>query len=352
MSTGDRWSAFLKGAERWAAITQTGIVKSQAQVGGFAQRLSAKRKAEARAADYAAGEGEVPLEDAEKAALQAGLDNGEIQGRDAEAAQQKLEEPAAAQPCFEEAMEELDLDEIEKLEQACKLRRAALAQKPAKGKPLQDSQDLELALHLVQPQLASVLTSRFRELAPAYAVEKYEQHVASNGFTQQLLKEIKAVGGLPDLGSTDLLVEHLVMLVDRKEVDLRGMVRHAGTPAGFERGVGSPSGNNCFISSVCQSIQGAHAEGSEHEALCRQIRAAGVGIHWQEQNYIEASSETLQFVAQHLLGPDCSVECWVYASFDGSNITSLDCGHPGNGQHLEIHLFNPVGVHFDPLWKI
>jgi hypothetical protein len=212
-------------------------------------------------------------------------------------------------------------------------------------------------LKLVHPEIARVLTSGFREVAPEHAVAKYVTHVSSLGFLKQLLKEVKLMGGYQQLESSghlcsdDVLVEHLVLLAHRKEIDLKGMVKHAAVPTGFKCGVGSPTGNNCYISSVCQCLQGAPQEGPLHEELCRKIRAAGLGPLWKEANYIEASPETLQFIANHILGPSCSVTCWLYSGFDGGNEANIACGPVGNSQHHVIHLFNPVGVHFDPLWK-
>ena len=298
---------------------------AQGKLGGFAQRLAAARAAAARSADDAVGTGEVPLKDAEKAALEAALGQNEIQGKDAEAAQQKLrEESAATQPSLERVMEELDMAEVGKLEQACKARRTALEQQELlrkagalKQPELLSKDGAEHVLKLMHPVLASFLTERFRKVAPEYAVAKYMHHVSSSAML---------LGGLPQLGSDELLVEHLVLVVDRKEVDLQGMAQHAATPSGFRRGVGSPAGNNCFISSVCQSLQGVPSEGPLHEELCRNIRAAGVGTLWAQNNYIEASTSTLQFIAGNLLVAVSNVTCWVYSSYDGSNITKVACG--------------------------
>ena len=81
-----------------------------------------------------------------------------------------------------------------------------------------------------------------------------------------------------------------------------------------------------------------------------QIRAAGFDGLWGEKNYIEAAPETLHFVAQHILEGSFRVTCWVHSSYDGSNVTKVVCGAADSAQQHEIHLFNPVGVHFDPLW--
>lgn len=129
VSIGDRWSAFLKGAQRWTVSKQKGTVAAQGKLGDFAQRLAVKRSVAARSADDTIGTGQVPLKDSEKAALEAALGKNEIQGKDEEAALQKLrEESAATQPSLERVMEELDIAEVEKLERACKARRTAFEQ--------------------------------------------------------------------------------------------------------------------------------------------------------------------------------------------------------------------------------
>ena len=209
------------------------------------------------------------------------------------------------------------------------------------------------AVDTALPALKALLVERFSQIAPACAHAEYGEFVQSTRFDRRLLKEVALQGGLPaGSQSEEVLHEWLVLLVDRKEIDLGGMVANAAVPAGVTRGQGSMRGSSCFISSVVQTLTGVAGAGDEHEQLCAQIRHAGRNNLWSTSNFIEASAETLGFIAGHVLGPGHSVVLNLYSSHDGSNVTHITCGEPAGRSQLKIHMFNPTGVHFDPLWPV
>ena len=86
---------------------------------------------------------------------------------------------------------------------------------------------------------------------------------------------------------------------------------------------------------------------------CAAVRLAGAGSLWGEKDFIQASPETLAFVTAVVLGGGIAVVCTIYSSHDGSNVAVLKtAGDAGEQDTYRIDLFNPVGVHFDPLWRM
>lgn len=218
--------------------------------------------------------------------------------------------------------------------------------------PVEDDDAFHEEMRSALEDVKSELCARFKNIAPTDALGTYTAYVYSEAFDERVLKEVLAIGGFPDHLQAGDLAEWLVLLVDRKEVDLKGMVANSRVPSGFERGAGSTKGNNCFISSVVQCLRGAAASGFDHEEECAALRRAGSGNVWGERDFIVASPETLLFVATAVLGQEGDVTCTIYSAHDGSNVTVVRTGHVGDHARAhDISLFNPVGVHFDPLWR-
>jgi hypothetical protein len=226
-----------------------------------------------------------------------------------------------------------------------------------------DEPDIWESMKLALPAVKTSLVQRFESIAPKTAVAAHAEYVHSNLYDERLVEEIRQQikqGSLPDAATSPEYIiaagfwhEYLMGLNDRKEIDLGGMVANNRVPAGFVRGRGSMQGNNCFISSVMQALVGKELRGPEHDEACAQIRRAGLGQLWRANNFIEAIPSTLSFVTRHVFGEDRSVMCHLYSSRDGTTLEDVACGEcsAGEGPQHHIHMFNPTGVHFDPLWK-
>ena len=61
---------------------------------------------------------------------------------------------------------------------------------------------------------------------------------------------------------------------------------------------------------------------------------------------------TLDFIAKSVLGGGYSVVCHLYSGWDGGNLHEVRCGmlEAEPARTRVIHVYNPSGVHFDPLW--
>lgn len=328
-SIGDRWAAFTEAARRWKEQQRNPcreLCNASLGMADVAHRH-----------DVGAG-----IED-----VGAAGDEGVVRG--------VLSDNDVRSASLESLMQELDSGEIEKLEQACRAQRKVLeerARQVVAKDACRDSQAFA-GVEAAIPALKALLIERFRDLAPACAHAKYTEFVQSQEFDQRLFKEVALQGRLTPGGqSEEALQEWLVLLVDRKEIDLAGMVVNAAIPTGFKRGRGSMRGNNCFISSVVQALTGVSGGGDEHDQLCAQIRQAGTGKLWSGSNFIEASAVTLEFITEQVLGSGHLVLLNLYSSYDGSNVSQIPCGAPGRHTQHQIHVLNPTGVHFDPLWPI
>ena len=229
-----------------------------------------------------------------------------------------------------------------------------------------DEADMSVLLDTVLPAVKVSLVERYRSIiqdgaGTDTAVPRYESYVHSDAFDKRLLQEIRLQGGVPGVANSSdyvtvagFLHEYLISLIDRKEIDLGGMVANSRVPDGFARGRGSMAGNNCFISSVVQALLGESLYGPEHNKVCAKIREAGIRRDlWQEADFIEANPATLAFVTLSVLGKGHAVVCRCYSSHDGTTVTNVCCddGSTPEGQKHVIHVFNPTGVHFDPLWE-
>ena len=221
-----------------------------------------------------------------------------------------------------------------------------------------DDTDVWSSIQMALPAVKVSLVQRFRCMAPSSDRAAYASFVYSEAFDQRLLKEIRLQGELPVearspdyVSAAGFLHEYLMGLNDRKEIDLGGMVANNRVPDGFVRGRGSMAGNNCFMSSVMQALLGKDLHGPEHHEACAKIRRAGLGTLWQASNFIEANPETLAFVTGHVLGEVQAVVCHFYSSRDGTTVFDVRCGDTSTpkGRRHVIHVFNPIGVHFDPL---
>ena len=242
---------------------------------------------------------------------------------------------------------------------------AMVSRDASKGVPLvpggvDEEAAVRSSVEVALPAVKVSLLERFRGMAPKSAHAAYANFLHSESFDQRLLQEVRGQGGLPAeavspdyISAAGFLHEYLIGLIDRKEVDLGGMVANSRVPVGFARGRGSMEGNNCFISSIIQALLGKDLHGPEHHESCAKIRQAGLGTLWLANNFIEANPETLAFVTAHVLGKGQAVVCHLYSSYDGTTVSEVRCGDattPAELWHV-IHLFNPTGVHFDPLQR-
>ena len=124
--------------------------------------------------------------------------------------------------------------------------------------------------------------------------------------------------------------------------------------AGYVRNEGSMRGNDCFISSAVQTLQGACGSSQRHLDICADIRNRGRGVAWDSGNFIEASEATLEFVTQCVLGENAPpVHIIVYSGRDGLQEKILNAGCESRGDVDDpraIHIFSLLGVCFDPSW--
>ena len=145
----------------------------------------------------------------------------------------------------------------------------------------------------------------------------------------------------------------MVDLVDRKEADLQGMVADAHPPPGFLRGRGSAAGNNCLISSIAQALPGTGDQSQGHIDVCANIRRRGAGFFWDERSFIEASEAALAFICDCLMEGFLIIHMTLHCGHDGGNFQEVRTeGAVREGLPRAIHLYNPVGVHFDPLFPL
>ena len=331
-STGDRWAAFLDAARHWVQQERNPKVEI----------------AKASLGKLASGQGRL-LKGRRVGAI-AGDSQAEVGGSESRALVACPESVAAS---LEGVMRELTIEEIEKLENACAVQRRTLADEQQRAMLSADipASEPDAAVRLAIPAVQTFLVDRFSQIAPASAFDKYNAFVQSEAFRERLLKEVALQEDSPlEYESPELLREWLLLLVDRKEVDLAGMVVNAAVPGGFSRGKGSMAGNNCFISSVAQALLGLASAGEEHDKFCAQIRRAGMGDLWGANNFILASAETLAFISDQVLGPGHAVFLTLHSSHDGSNVVHIESGCSDTRAQKSIHIFNPTGVHFDPLW--
>jgi hypothetical protein len=202
--------------------------------------------------------------------------------------------------------------------------------------------------------LTSTLIQRFNDIAPASAVLQYESFATSQRFEDILLRECSAVGAdRKAFDSMEACVGWLVELVDRKEADLQGMVADAHPPPGFLRGRGSAAGNNCLISSIAQALLGTGDQSQGHIDVCANIRRRGAGLFWDERSFIEASEAALAFICDCLMEGFPIIHMTLHCGHDGGNCQEVRAeGAVREGPPRAIHLYNPVGVHFDPLFPL
>lgn len=223
---------------------------------------------------------------------------------------------------------------------------------PAK-RPSAAPDDIDTRLQDLKAKLTSKLIEDFKLMAPGHAVHAYNAYVQSTAFEQRLLRELhNQEACFADLPNETACLDWLLLLVHRKEVDLGGMVANARVPNGYQRGRGSMQGNNCWISSVMQCLRGCSEQGPSHLAECAKIRTAGIDALWGPRNFVEANHMNLAFVADHVLGPGHTVVCDLFSGHDGRMRGQIrsGCGRNDDPTTHIIHVFNPTGVHFDPLW--
>jgi len=127
----------------------------------------------------------------------------------------------------------------------------------------------------------------------------------------------------------------------------RALPHNVSLPPGFRCGVGSTSDNNCFISSLVQLLRGAPEAGPLHTTECAQIRRLGVqaGVWRGPPAHIEADHDAVALVCQ-ALQHDAVPSVVVFAGLHADLRQEV----PGAAGARTLHLFNPVGMHFDPLW--
>ena len=137
-------------------------------------------------------------------------------------------------------------------------------------------------------------------------------------------------------------------------------------PPGYTKTLASGSGNNCFLSSVEQLFMerrpgSANAlteadvrnAGSAHNVRCRFLRQWGAarglwpgGAHFISST-VHSFRGALQAIAALTGLPAPQASCTVCAGFDGSLQQVLVADRAG---FARWRMYNPVGVHYEPLW--
>lgn len=120
-------------------------------------------------------------------------------------------------------------------------------------------------------------------------------------------------------------------------------------PPGFRCGVASMAGSNCWISSLVQLLRGTPANGPVHDMECMKIRKIGVAAGaWPSSPIdIEATSEAVEMVCSaidHQPVPNVVVFAGSHATLRQDIMSSPDAP--------TVHMFNPHGQHYDPLWPV
>lgn len=145
------------------------------------------------------------------------------------------------------------------------------------------------------------------------------------------------------------LARDLDLLEKGSEEDKLRVIRSANIrePPGFTRGMGSVVGNNCWISSLLQLLREAPASGLEHDEECAFVRELGVaaGVWPVSPEHIEAGPEAVGLVCQYVqraLPPTVIIFAGRHGDLrqDVCSVEGAPC----------VHMFNPLGRHFDPLW--
>ena len=87
--------------------------------------------------------------------------------------------------------------------------------------------------------------------------------------------------------------------------------------------------------------------------LCASIRSHGKsqGL-WGAHDFIVAVPETIAFTSREILGNTVAVHLTLHSGFDGMNVHEVKTLGVPPCAVFSIHMYNPVGVHFDPLWPI
>ena len=113
-----------------------------------------------------------------------------------------------------------------------KFRRADEGKEAPTAKPLTaPPQDTGTRLRELKAKLLCRLIADFKLMAPGHAVHAYRAYIESEDFEQRLLQELTAQkADLQDFPNEDDSIPWLVLLVNRKEVDLAGMVSNARVP--------------------------------------------------------------------------------------------------------------------------
>ena len=225
---------------------------------------------------------------------------------------------------------------------------------PEGSVPVGGGANLQQQIEQVKGSLSVSLVDRFKGMAPDTAVPQYASYVMSQHFQDILLRECATAQADLSFLTSQARIEWLMQLVDRKEIDVRGMVANSRPPDGFLRGCGSMAGNNCFISSVVQALAGVGDSGQEHDSLCADIRRRGAGVFWDEKSFVTASESALAFICDCAI-PDAfpRVHVTLYSGHDGGHRQEICTeGAARQGPLRHIHIYNPVGVHFDPLFAV
>ena len=89
---------------------------------------------------------------------------------------------------------------------------------------------------------------------------------------------------------------------------------------------------------------------ADHIAECVAVRALGVlrGVWGRSPHLVDANAVTASLVLEHL---QVRCEVTVCAGYDGESRSALGVlGAPAASLVEPVFLFNPVGVHFGPMW--
>lgn len=135
--------------------------------------------------------------------------------------------------------------------------------------------------------------------------------------------------------------------LDEVPSQYRALPKNVHLPPEFACGVGSTKGNNCWISSLVQLVRGAPDAGFLHDAECASIRDQGVhaGVWAASPDHIAAGIEAIEMVC-HALQCEHVPNVVILAGLR-ADLRQEVLSNPAN---RTVCMFNPVGMHFDPLW--
>jgi len=216
--------------------------------------------------------------------------------------------------------------------------------------PSASEDQLEVPIRVVSSELSEQTLAIVRHLlsdhddSPAWAAWAH-----SDSLRIRLEREFQVSPERPPAGMTaSQLAQFLVSLVYQKDLyEAAAPIVHR-VPVGFIRGYASAAGLNCLVRSALQLLTECPCtDASKPQQLerCTEIRARGVQLkRLPAQGFLDASKH-LRFVSDAIM-PGADVSWIIHSGRDGD----LEQRIGPRTSEVVLHLYNPVGVHFEPLW--